>query len=101
MRRYISIRRQWPVFGSGDFELLHPANRAIFAFTRSADDMTILCVHNLSSAPQPVELDLGRYNGRTPVELSGNTRFPPIGELPYLITLAGYGFFWFNLERPS
>jgi maltose alpha-D-glucosyltransferase/alpha-amylase len=101
MRRYLTIRRQWPVFGTGDFVLLNPANRAILAYTRSLDNITILCVHNLSKAPQPVELDLSRYNGRTPVELSGNTRFPPIGELPYLVTLAGYGFYWFTLESPA
>ena len=53
------------------------------------------------SSSGSVELDLSRFNGRTPVELSGNTRFPPIGELPYLVTLSGYGFYWFNLELPS
>jgi len=101
MRRFLAIRRQWPAFGSGDFEVQHPTNRAILAYTRSMDDSTILCVHNLSKAPQPVELDLSPYSGRTPVELSGNTRFPSIGELPYLVTLAGYGFYWFSLERPE
>ncbi len=101
MRRYISIRREWPVFGTGDFDALYPTNAAIFAFTRILDDTVILCVNNLSHAPQPVELDLQQYNGRTPVELSGKTRFPPIGELPYLVTLAGYGFYWFNLEQPA
>ncbi len=25
--------------------------------------------------------------------------FPAIGELPYLLTLAGYGFYWFRLTR--
>jgi maltose alpha-D-glucosyltransferase/alpha-amylase len=24
--------------------------------------------------------------------------FPPIGELPYFVTLAPYGFFWFELQ---
>jgi maltose alpha-D-glucosyltransferase / alpha-amylase len=23
--------------------------------------------------------------------------FPPIGELPYFVTLAGHGFYWFEL----
>jgi len=23
--------------------------------------------------------------------------FPPIGELPYLLTLPGHGFYWFSL----
>jgi maltose alpha-D-glucosyltransferase / alpha-amylase len=30
----------------------------------------------------------------------GRTRFPRIGELPYLLTLAPRGFYWFLLEEP-
>ena len=36
-----------------------------------------------------------------PVELLGGVPFPPIGELPYLLTLGGYGFYWFRLTRPA
>jgi maltose alpha-D-glucosyltransferase/alpha-amylase len=32
-----------------------------------------------------------------PVELVGHVRFPQIGELPYLLTLSGYGFYWFRM----
>jgi hypothetical protein len=32
-----------------------------------------------------------------PIELLGRTPFPPIGELPYLLTLPGHGFYWFRL----
>ena len=57
----------------------------------------VLCVNNLSRFPQPVELDLRRFEGMRPIELIGGVRFPAIGELPYLLTLAGYGFYWFRL----
>ena len=43
-------------------------------------------------------LDLSAYEGRHPVEMFGRTRFPRIGELPYLLTLAPRGFYWFLLE---
>ncbi|MGE6734646.1 alpha-glucosidase C-terminal domain-containing protein, partial [Streptomyces sp. NPDC059900] len=33
------------------------------------------------------------------VELIGGVRFPAIGELPYLLTLAGHGFYWFRLHE--
>ncbi|MGW5172715.1 alpha-glucosidase C-terminal domain-containing protein, partial [Streptomyces nodosus] len=33
------------------------------------------------------------------VELIGQVRFPPIGDLPYLLTLAGHGFYWFRLRK--
>jgi maltose alpha-D-glucosyltransferase/alpha-amylase len=29
----------------------------------------------------------------------GQTAFPPIGELPYLLTLGPRGFFWFQLRK--
>ena len=32
-----------------------------------------------------------------PVELTGQSPFPPVGELPYLLTLPAYGFYWFLL----
>ena len=28
-------------------------------------------------------------------------RFPEIGELPYLLTLGGYGFYWIRLPQPE
>ena len=61
----------------------------------------IVCVNNLSRFPQPVELDLRRFEGLVPVELLGGVPFPPIGELPYLLTLGGYGFYWFRLTDPD
>ena len=31
------------------------------------------------------------------MEIFGRSRFPKIGELPYLLTLAPRGFYWFQL----
>jgi maltose alpha-D-glucosyltransferase/alpha-amylase len=31
----------------------------------------------------------------------GNARFPAIGELPYLLTLSGHGFYWLRIPRPK
>ena len=31
----------------------------------------------------------------------GGVRFPAIGELPYLLTLAGHGFYWFRLRKDA
>jgi maltose alpha-D-glucosyltransferase/alpha-amylase len=64
------------------------------------DDL-VMCVNNFSRFAQPTELDLQFFNGRVPVELIGGVAFPPIGELPYLLTLGGHGFYWFRLRRPA
>jgi maltose alpha-D-glucosyltransferase / alpha-amylase len=98
-RRFIALRKEHPVFGLGDYEPLAPSNTRIFAHVRTYEDDVILCVHNMARSAQAVELDLSAYEGRHPVELYGGSRFPRIGELPYLLTLAPRGFFWFQLEK--
>ncbi|MCW2694365.1 MAG: trehalose synthase [Mycobacterium sp.] len=96
-RRLISVRKRHPVFGLGTYSELFASNPSVLAFVREFGDDKVLCVANLSRFAQPVELDLGRYEGHIPVELLGDVPFPRIGELPYLLTLAGHGFFWFGL----
>ena len=59
----------------------------------------MLCVANLSRSAQAAEIDLSPWRGRVPFELLGRTSFPPVGDAPYLITLAPYGFFWFLLRE--
>jgi maltose alpha-D-glucosyltransferase/alpha-amylase len=98
LRRFVMLRKEHPVFGLGTYEALEPSNPRIFAHVRSYQDDVVLCVHNLARSAQAVELDLSRYQGRHPVEMFGRTHFPRIGELPYLLTLAPRGFFWFTLE---
>jgi maltose alpha-D-glucosyltransferase/alpha-amylase len=104
-RRILAVRSAHKAFGRGTLEFLRPGNRKILAYIRRYDDEVLLCVANLKRSPQAVELDLGRYKGLVPVELMGRSSFPPIGDLPYLLTLAGHGFYWFELtsaaEAPS
>ena len=78
---------------------LQPERAVLRARAPSGRDV-IVCVNNLSRFPQPVELDLRQWEGCVPVELLGGVPFPPIGELPYLLTLGGYGFYWFRLTPP-
>jgi maltose alpha-D-glucosyltransferase / alpha-amylase len=99
LRRFISLRKEHPVFGLGTYEPLEPSNNKIFAHLRTYEDDVMLCVHNLARSAQAVELDLSAYEGRRPVEVFGRSRFPKIGELPYLLTLAPRGFYWFQLTE--
>jgi maltose alpha-D-glucosyltransferase/alpha-amylase len=100
-RRLLAVRQGQRVFGRGSLEFLYPGNRKILAFIRCYEDRTILCVFNLSRSAQAVELDLAKYKPRTPIELMGSSAFPPIGDLPYLLTLPAYSFFWFLLTTPE
>jgi len=109
-KRMIEIRRQNPAFGLGTYQELGSTNPSVLAFIRELpageaprgagrEDDLVLCVMNLSRFPQPTELDLRAYQAIEPVELIGGVHFPKIGELPYLLTLGGYGFYWFKLQR--
>ncbi|HZY12667.1 MAG TPA: maltose alpha-D-glucosyltransferase [Beijerinckiaceae bacterium] len=98
MRRMISVRRAHPAFGRGTLRFLYPSNRKVLAYLREWNGDRLLCIVNVSRAPQAVELDLSEFRGAIPTELTAGSIFPPVGQLPYLLTLPSYGFFWFKLE---
>ncbi len=105
-RRMLDVRRQHKAFGRGKFVMLYPTNRRVLAYLRefTHDDgtsETILCVANVSKSAQAVELDLSSHSERVPVEMLGGAAFPPIGKLPYLLTLPPYGFYWFMLAAKA
>ena len=101
MKRLIGVRKSTQVFGRGTLTFIRPVNRAVLAYVRQLGDEAILCVANISRSAQAVELDMNPWKGRVPQEMLGRTRFPRIGELPYLITLPPYGFFWFMLVEEA
>jgi maltose alpha-D-glucosyltransferase/alpha-amylase len=99
MQHILGIRRSSPVFGSGSIEFLYPANHRILAYVRKLGKEAILIVNNLSSAAQSVELDMRRYKGHILIEMFGRNIFPRIGDLPYLLTMGPYQFYWFRLRQ--
>jgi maltose alpha-D-glucosyltransferase/alpha-amylase len=99
MRSIIAVRRSTAVFGRGSIEFLYPANHRILAYVRQLGNEMVLAVNNLSSTAQAVELDLRRYKGNILIEMFGKNLFPRVGDLPYLLTLGPYQFYWFRLRR--
>ena len=99
MKRLIKVRKSTPVFGRGSIEFLYPANHRVLAYVRQLGRETVLIVNNLSNSAQAVELDLKRYKGNVLIEMFGRNLFPRIGDLPYLLTMGPYEFFWFRLRR--
>jgi maltose alpha-D-glucosyltransferase/alpha-amylase len=98
-KRLISVRKSTLAFGRGTMTFIRPENRSVLAYVRQYRDEVILCVANLSRSAQATQLDLSPWKDRVPLEMLGRTRFPAIGELPYMITLAPYGFYWFQLKE--
>jgi maltose alpha-D-glucosyltransferase/alpha-amylase len=99
MKRLIAMRRRYKALGRGSMEFLHSENRKILAYVRKYEDEIILVVANLSRLVQCFELDLAQYRGMVPIELSGGTKFPVIGERPYFLNLGPFAFYWFALKR--
>jgi maltose alpha-D-glucosyltransferase/alpha-amylase len=100
-RTMLAVRRRHEAFATGTFRELGGSNPSVLAYVREGDTgdgaEVMLCVNNLSRFPQPIELQLQNWSSWTPVELTGRVAFPRIGQLPYLLTLPGHGFYWFEL----
>ncbi|KIG08557.1 trehalose synthase [Caballeronia concitans] len=97
-RKMLAVRRSKHAFGRGTIRFLKPSNRKILAYLRELEgEPPILCVANLSRAPQAVELDLSEFAGSVPLEMTADSPFPAIGQLTYLLTFPPYGFLWFQL----
>jgi len=99
MKALIKTRNSYRVFSRGTMEFLRPSNHRVLAYIRELGNERILVVNNLSSSAQAVELDVQRYKGYIPIEMFGRNLFPRFGELPYLLTLGPYQFYWFRLRR--
>jgi maltose alpha-D-glucosyltransferase / alpha-amylase len=99
LHRFIALRKEHPVFGLGTYEALPTSNPKVYAHVRTYEEDLVLCVHNLARSAQAVELDLAQFAGKVPVEMFGRTRFPRIGDLPYLLTFGPRGFYWFQLRE--
>jgi len=99
MKRMIALRKQHPVFGRGSIHFIPTANRKVLTYLRRLGNDIVLCVANLARTVQPVEIPLREFAGLTPVEMLGRTEFPRVAEHPYFLTLAPYGFYWFQLQE--
>jgi len=102
MKRMLQVRTSSHVFGRGSMRFIRPGNRKVLAYVRElAGEDPIVCVMNLARSAQPVELNLAEFKGLVPVEMIGRAAFPPVGDLPYLLTLPGQAFYWFRLSRDA
>jgi maltose alpha-D-glucosyltransferase/alpha-amylase len=100
-RTMLAVRRRHQAFALGEFEDLGGSNPSVLAFVREHHNDHVLSVNNLSRFPQPIELNLQKWAGYTPIELTGGVEFPAVGQLPYLLTLPGYAFYWLQLRGPE
>ena len=110
MRQLIALRKRHRVLGRGTIDFLEPDNHHVLAFVRCPTTVRWpptsgrCCASPTCPAwPSRSSSTCASFGGATPVEVFGQNRFAPIGDGPYSLTLAPYGFFWFALEaeRPA
>jgi len=98
MKKLITVRKKYKVFGRGTIEFLKPENTAILAYIRSYEDENILCIVNLSKTSEFVELDLSKYTGKSLIEIFDRKIFPEIKGNKYIFTMQPHSFFWFEIK---
>lgn len=92
-RRVVAVRRRYGgLFGRGELRFLYPRNRKVLAYLREYEGVSVLCVVNFARTLQAVELDLGEFENRVPLDIVGASALPIITRLPYQLTLPPYGF---------
>jgi len=94
----LAVRRQHPVFGTGDFVILPTDNEAILAFLRRSADETVLCVANLATTPRAATVHLPDHAGERVHDVFGGAPFPPVGPRGEVtVTLGSRDFFWLTV----
>jgi len=99
LKSMIRIRKKYPILARGKLDFIFPKNKKILAFYLEYQGEIMLCVFNMAATDQPVELFLQKFSGYTPLEITGDTDFPDIGDWPYLLTLGRYGYYLFYLKK--
>jgi maltose alpha-D-glucosyltransferase/alpha-amylase len=99
LRRTIKVHRADPVLRGSGMRILPVANPRVLAFVRENEAGTLLCVANLSRFVQPALVPVREWIGRTPVEIIGGQRFPPITRDDYLFTLGPHSLLWLRLDH--
>jgi maltose alpha-D-glucosyltransferase/alpha-amylase len=96
-RHMLAVRKQHTAFGRGDCVELPGSNPSVLSFLRRHESDLVLCVFNLSSRPQLVDIELPEHVGHELVELTGSVPFGLAGPGPVRLTLPRHGYYWLGL----
>lgn len=91
LRKLIAIRKKHEVFGSADLHFLMKDISAIFAIQRRSELENLVCLHNLTTRKQKVDLPQGNYRI---LHSSSNQSRKGIHLSKSRIVLDAYAFIW-------
>ena len=98
MKRLIALRQHHACPGPRQLGACSPDNTKVLAFIRESKANACWPWQICRGSCSIVELDLSQFAGWRPIEVFGQSPFPPIGKAPYMLTLAPHTFFWFSLQ---
>jgi maltose alpha-D-glucosyltransferase/alpha-amylase len=97
LRKMLSVRKEQPAFSQGSCEFLESGSRSVLAVIRAHDAETIVALHNLSSQPQPIQLDLRRWKGMRVRDLLADRVLHNVSDNAEMLTLQPYQYTWLEL----
>ncbi|OHD57441.1 MAG: maltose alpha-D-glucosyltransferase [Spirochaetes bacterium GWF1_49_6] len=99
MKKMIRVRRKYKSFSRGALRFIYPENKKVLVYALEYDGEQMLCVFNLASSSQPVQIGLREFNGCGLTEVIGDTEFPQIGDSDYQVTLGPYGYYLLEIKH--
>lgn len=109
-RQILSVRRNHPAFGLGEYRHIDADHDAVLAYLRDLPEgnsagepgETVLCVFNLSQHPVAATLQVPEFGGRGLRDVFGGQTFPGIREDGSLtLTLGSHDFFWLRIRSAT
>jgi maltose alpha-D-glucosyltransferase/alpha-amylase len=98
MRGMLTVRRQHPALGAGEFEVLTCNNDSILAFCRHTEGETLLVVANMAATARAATVHVPRHAGWAMHDVFGGADFPPVGtDGTCSFTLGSRDFYWLEL----
>ncbi|GIJ00124.1 maltose alpha-D-glucosyltransferase/alpha-amylase [Sediminihabitans luteus] len=95
----LTVRREHPTFGTGDFTPVRADDEAVLAFLRRSPEETLLCVANLSTTARGTTLHLPGLEGAKISDVFGGASFPSVSEQgEVVITLGSRDFYWLTVS---
>ncbi|MFN3840109.1 MAG: maltose alpha-D-glucosyltransferase [Cyclobacteriaceae bacterium] len=98
MRNIIAMRKRLNLFGRGDTRFIETNNSKVLCYLRTLDKQRLVVVANMSQFSQAAILNLSDYKDCDVTEVFSQNRFQNVGNGDYPITLAPYGYYWFQLD---
>lgn len=98
----LAVRRQHPVFGTGDFVPVAGDNDSVLAYLRASSQETVLCVANMAATPRSTVLKMPEHAGAALHDVFGGAHFGSVGSDGTLfVTLGSRDFFWLTVSSTT